>query len=116
VVRGLVDFQVSSDGPLLRTSASAALPDPERRAQVTADFGRMREKLTGIIVTGIVDGSIRGADAFLCGHYLLNSIDAAAELKWWVRGASPANAAALYARPLLLGLLCEGDSGATRPD
>jgi AcrR family transcriptional regulator len=106
MVRGLVQFQLSAAGPLLRSTASSALPDPERRAQVTEAYGRLRDKVSGLVVSGIVDGTIRGTDAFLSGYCLLNGIDAAAELARWVRGVSEVNVAALYARPMLLGLLC----------
>lgn len=107
LVRALVRFQLSSAGPLLRSTASSALPHPGQRAEVAETFARLRERITGMIVAGMVDGSIRETDAFLASHYLVTSIDAAAELGRWVRGASEANVAILYACPMLMGLFCE---------
>lgn len=106
-VRGLVRYQVSPAGPLLRSTASAALPDPKRRARVTHAFAPVHDQLSGLVATGVADGSIRQTDALLCARYVLDSIDAAAELRRWVRAASEANVAALYVYPMLNGLVGE---------
>lgn len=106
IVRGLVRFQLSEDGPLLRSTANSALPDPAHRARVSAEFGRVTERIAGVVVSGLMDGSIRPVDATLAAHTVLTGIMAAAELKRWVRTAEEDNSADLYARPILQGLLC----------
>lgn len=111
LARGLVRLQVSPEGPLLRFTAHSALPDPIQRAHVTEDAARLRDKATGLIVTGLVDGSLRQVDPFIAAHYLLNSIDAAAELKRWAPGASEDNVSSLYVRPMLMGILCDEAAG-----
>jgi AcrR family transcriptional regulator len=105
IVRGLIRFQLSEDGPLLRSAANSALPDPLRGARVNAEFGRVRERIAGVVVRGLVDGSVRPLDPFLAAHLLLSGITAAAELRRWVKSADEANAADLFARPMMTGLL-----------
>lgn len=109
IVRGLVRFQLSQDGPLLRSTANSALPDPAHRAHVTEELGRVIERISGVVVSGLIDGSIRPVDATLAAHAVLCGINATAELKRWVRTADEDNASDLYARPILQGLLCPID-------
>ncbi len=105
IARGLVRFQLSPDGPLLRSTANAALPDPEHRAHVSAEFRRVTERIGGVVVSGLIDGSIRPVDPALAAHVILSGIMAASELRWWVKSVTVHDAADLYARPLLMGLL-----------
>jgi AcrR family transcriptional regulator len=117
IVRGLVRFQLSHEGPLLRSTANTALPDPARRAHVSEEFGRVRERLAGIVVTGLIDRSLRPVDPALCADVLLVGIFAAAELKLFVHSADASNVSDLFARPILMGLLSEpqAQSPAPRP-
>lgn len=105
IARGLVLYQLSDDGPLLRWSANSALPDAEHRTQVAEDFGRMMERVSGIVVSGMIDGSVRPVDPRLAAFALLSGVMAAAELRRWVRSADAGNACELYARPIMMGLL-----------
>lgn len=104
--RGLVRFQLSDDGPLLRSTANSALPDPQHRARVSAELRRITERIGGVVVSGLIDGSVRPIDPALAATSLLNGIAAAAELRRWVKTATETNAANLYTRPMLMGLLC----------
>jgi AcrR family transcriptional regulator len=103
--RGLVRFQMSENGPLLRSAANSALPDPSQGQRVTAELGRVRERIAGVVVSGLVDGSVRPLDPSLAAHILLTGITSASELRRWVKGISEDNAADLFARPLMMGLL-----------
>lgn len=103
--RGLVRFQLSAAGPLLRLTAISALPDPAHRARILEATGRLTERMANLIVEGVMQGSVRPLDASLAAQIALSGINAAAELQRWSPKASADNAAALYARPLLLGLL-----------
>ena len=106
VARGLVRFQLSDDGPLLRSTANSALPDIKHRERVNAELGRVIERVAGVVVSGLMDGSVRRVDPKLAAVTVLTGIMAAAELCRWVDSADELNAADLFARPLLMGLLC----------
>lgn len=103
--RGLVRFQLSPAGPLLRLTALSALPDPAHRARILEASGRLAERVANLVVDGSMQGSVRPLDASLAAQNLLAGINAAAELTRWSPHADADNAAALYAKPLLLGVL-----------
>lgn len=105
VTRGLVRLQLSDGGPLLRLTAISALPDPVQRARIRETTGRLTERLASQIVEGVMQGTVRPLDASLAAQIALCGINAAAELQRWSADASADNVAALYAKPLLLGLL-----------
>ena len=69
---------------------------------------RLTERFASVLVDGLVDGSVRAQDLSVAAYVLASAINAAAELRRWVPGISADNAARWYARPALLGLLCEG--------
>lgn len=102
----LVRFQLSPRGPLLRSSATSALPDAQHRAQVHRTMQRLTERIAGVLVDGLVDGSVRPQDPAIAAQWLAATINAAAELQRWVPGAAAANVTRLYTRPGLMGLLC----------
>jgi len=102
----LVRFQLGPLGPLLRSSATSALPDEPQRAVVRRQLQQLTGLIAGLLVDGLEDGSLRPHDPAIAAQLLASAINAAAELQRWVPGISPANATALYTRPALLGLLC----------
>jgi AcrR family transcriptional regulator len=104
----LVRFQLSTDGPLLRATATSALPDTTQRAHVQATLRRLTERMTGVLVDGMVDGSVRPLDPALAAQTTVAAINAAAELHRWVPGVTPAVAADLYVRAVFEGVLCPG--------
>lgn len=106
--RGLVLFQRSPAGPLLRMTAISALPDPVHRARILDENNRLTERMTSLVVEGVMQGSVRPLDASLAAQIALNGINASAELQRWSPQSCAANVAALYARPLLGGLLQPG--------
>jgi len=105
-VATIVQFQNSDRGPLLRTLALNALPEPlkasliERSLRITDRFGAM-------ISDGVADGSIRAIDPAVGAHMLKIALNASAEFGSWVRGADRSEAVALMAKPTMLGLLCD---------
>jgi len=103
----LARFQLSSRGPLLRNAAYSALPDQQHRNEVYRTMQRVIERITGLLVDGLVDGSVRPQDPAIAAHILDNAINAAAELRRWVAGVTEENVTRLYTRPALLGLLCD---------
>ncbi len=102
----LVRFQLGPLGPLLRSTATSALPDDAQRALVRRQLQQLTEHIAGLLVDGLEDGSLRPHDPAIAAQLLASAINAAAELQRWVPGVQADNAVALYARPALLGLLC----------
>src|SRR5262249_15129317 len=60
VLADLVRFQMSDEGPLLRTTALSALPI-ELRLGILDDIRRLSDRFANFVVDGIIDGSIRPA-------------------------------------------------------
>lgn len=104
--RVLVRYQLSEDGPLLRSSATSALPDQAHRERVRRTMARLSERMTCVVVDGMMDGSIRPLDPSIAAMVAIGVINAAAELQRWAPGASATNASELYVRPIFSGLLC----------
>jgi AcrR family transcriptional regulator len=99
----LVRYQISPEGPLLRYSALAALPE-EMRPDLMADFTRQAERAAGMFADAIADGSVRPVDPVIAGEFLTGMINAAAELRHWSPDVSESLAADLFVRPALFGL------------
>jgi AcrR family transcriptional regulator len=112
--RALVRYQLSASGPLLRATATSALPDSEHRERVRVTINRLAERMANVVVDGMMDGSIRALDSAIAAQIVIAAINAAAELQRWVPGANEANVAALYARPAIEGVLCAGADDAAR--
>ena len=104
--RALVRYQVSPDGPLLRTTATSALPDQAHRERVRRTLQRLTERMANVVVDGMMDGSIRPLDPAIAAQVAIATINAGAELHRWVPGATAANVADLYVRPAFEGVLC----------
>lgn len=106
--RALTSFQLSERGPLLRSSATSALPDEAQREQVRRTMHRLAERMACVIVDGLMDGSIRPLDPAIAAQSAIALINATGELRRWVPGVDADSVADLYVRPLFLGLLCPG--------
>jgi AcrR family transcriptional regulator len=106
--RALVRYQLSERGPLLRSTAVSALPDDAHRDRVRRTLLRLTERMTSVVVDGMVDGSIRPLDPHIAAQASIAAINAAAELHRWVPSASIDNAADLFVRPALQGVMCPG--------
>jgi AcrR family transcriptional regulator len=91
----LVEYQLSSRGPLLRSSALAALPGPSRREMVTR-MNRLSDRFASMIADGMVDGSIRPVDPQLGGQLVNPMINGAAELQRWCPQANVDNVTRIY--------------------
>ncbi|MFZ5669389.1 MAG: TetR/AcrR family transcriptional regulator [Pseudomonadota bacterium] len=99
----LVEYQLSDHGPLLRSSAIGALP-AELRHETVERYNRVSDRFAGMISDGIAEGSIRAVDPLVAAHMLSSMLNAAASLGVWAPGLRRDEAAALFARPLLLGV------------
>jgi AcrR family transcriptional regulator len=99
----LLDFQFSERGPLLRTSALAALPRQVRTLMVERSNGIAR-RFAGMISDGIAEGSIRAVDPMIAAQALMASQNAAFDLRKWAATMEPATAIRLYASTVCYGL------------
>lgn len=101
---GLCAYQLSEHGPLLRASSMGALP-AELRHDMADGYARGWQRFASIISDGIADGSIRPIDPSIAAHMINSMLNAAASLPIWVAGLERDEAADLFARPLLTGVL-----------
>lgn len=101
---GLTSYQLSEHGPLLRASSLGALPEP-LRGDMADGYMRGWQRFASIISDGIADGSIRPIDPSIAAHMINSMLNAAASLPAWVPGLERDEAADLFARPLLTGVL-----------
>lgn len=99
----LAEYQLSEHGPLLRTSALAALPETIRKEMVKQS-DRVSDRFAAMISDGIAEGSVRPVDPFLAAQMLNANLNAGAELGFWVPDVSQKAAPAVFARPLLMGI------------
>ncbi|HEY4124456.1 MAG TPA: hypothetical protein VGM36_07565, partial [Rhizomicrobium sp.] len=99
----LAEYQLSERGPLLRTSALSALPELIRNNMVECS-NRVSGRFAGMISDGIAERSIRAVDPFIAAQMLNATLNASSSVGTMLPGVSPAEAADLYARPILMGL------------
>lgn len=99
----LAEFQLSEHGPMLRSSALSAVPDPIR-GQMLEQSGRISDRFASMISDGIAEGSLRPVDPFIAAQMLTATLNAASELSFWVPGVKQKAAPAVFARPMLMGL------------
>jgi AcrR family transcriptional regulator len=102
VAATLANYQLSNRGPLLRTSALSALPASIRHEMVEAS-NRVSDRFSSIISDGIAAGSVRAVDTFIASQMLTATLNASAEMNWWIPGVASEEAVRLYAQPMLMG-------------
>jgi len=103
VAATLVAYQLSPHGPLLRTSALTALPEP-MRPQMLEGSNRVSDRFAAIIADGIASGSVRAVDPIIAAQMLTATLNVSATVNRWFPGMSRDEAIALHARPALLGI------------
>jgi len=99
----LAEFQLSDHGPLLRTNALTALPEQMRKVMIE-HANRVSDRFASMISDGIAEGSIRPVDPFIASQMLNATLNACAELGYLVPDVRPTAAAAVFVRPLLMGV------------
>jgi AcrR family transcriptional regulator len=99
----LVQFQLSDRGPLLRSSALAALPEHMRIAMVER-ANRVSERFAAMISDGVAEGSIRPVDPYIAAQMLNATLNAASDLPFTIPDVAAFDAPALYAKPMLMGV------------
>jgi AcrR family transcriptional regulator len=99
----LVERQLSDEGPLLRTSAFSALPEPIR-ARLLDEQNRLSERFAAMISDGIAVGALRPVDPAIAAQMLNATLNAASDLRGSAAQVTPAEVAELYAKPMLMGV------------
>jgi AcrR family transcriptional regulator len=99
----LVEHQLSDEGPLLRTSAFSALPEPIRARMIDSQ-NRLSERFAAMISDGIAQGALRAVDPSIAAQMLNATLNAASDLRASAAQVGRDEVAALYAKPMLLGL------------
>ncbi|MDP1874444.1 TetR/AcrR family transcriptional regulator [Phenylobacterium sp.] len=99
----LAEYQLSDYGPLLRSSALSALPEAIREEMVQHS-NRISDRFASMISDGIAEGSLRPVDPFIAAQMLNATLNAGAELAFWVPGVRQKAAPAVFVRPLLMGI------------
>ena len=102
----LFAYQTSERGPLLRTSALVALPLSMRQEMIEA-YGQISNRFAGVMADGITAGSIRAVDPMIGAQMFSATLNASAEYRWWVPGATGEQTHELYAKPMLMGLFAK---------
>jgi AcrR family transcriptional regulator len=100
----ITELQLSDRGPLLRSTAIAAIPE-ELRA---ATMDRSNQTMLGyaaLFEAGAADGSLRRVNPELGATMLAAALNAASDLGVWIPGLKAKAAPALFIRPLLMGIL-----------
>jgi AcrR family transcriptional regulator len=99
----LTAFQFSPAGPLLRTSALAALPEELRKAMLLQS-DQLSAGFQAPIAAGVAESSLRPVDPFIAAQMLNATLNAAADLPFLLRNPPADVAVDLYARPIFTGL------------
>ena len=100
----LVRQQMLDDGTLLRTAALTAV-GPDLRQQMADQMSRLTLRFGNMLNDGLIDGSARPCNLRIASEMTTAMVNSSEELGRWVRAANVENAADLYVRPLLTGLL-----------
>lgn len=113
MVANLSDFQISAAGPLMRTSALQALPEPVRQT-VLGRADRVARRFAGLIADGVAEGSLRAVDPNIAAQMLTAGVNAVADRRLAREDPDMERAPKQYAAPILYGVLCERITRAER--
>jgi AcrR family transcriptional regulator len=102
----LVEYQMTGEAPLLRTSALTSAPEG-LQPKLVGKFDRISDRFASLISDGVADGSIRPVDTNIAAQMVTAMINAAAELHHWTPDVTPRQAVEIFVRPFFEGLLTE---------
>ncbi|MEP3073312.1 TetR/AcrR family transcriptional regulator [Maricaulis sp.] len=102
----LLDIQLYSEFPLVRTTALQALPN-ELRNDVIAQSNRMARRFAGMMIDGITEGSVKPIDPLIASQAVMGSLNSAYDLRNWIQRVPPAQAFAYYASTIAYGLFSD---------
>lgn len=81
-IASVLALQLSSDYPLLRSTALQAMPAP-LRAQALELGNREALWLAGVLLEGMQEGSVRLIDPAVAGHIIMSTINSAFDSRSW---------------------------------
>lgn len=99
----LLDIQLYSEFPLVRTTALQALPT-ELRNDVIDRSNRMARRFAGMMIDGITEGSVRPVDPLIASQAMMGALNSAYDLRNWIQRVPPNQAFTYYASTLAYGL------------
>ena len=102
----LLNVQMFSEFPLLRTTALQALPN-ELRDDVLDRSNRMARRFAGMMIDGITEGSVKAIDPLVASQMLMGTLNSAYDLRDWIQGVSPQTAFAYYGSTIAYGLFAD---------
>lgn len=105
-VATLLDVQLFSEFPLLRTTALQALPN-ELRNDVIDRSNRMARRFAGMMIDGISEDSIKRIDPLIASQVMMGALNAAYDLRDWIRPVERDRAIAYYGSTLAYGLFAK---------
>jgi hypothetical protein len=91
----------------LRSVALQALPN-ELRDEVIKQSNRLARRFAGMVIDGIIEGSIRPVDPLVASQTIMAMVNAAYELAPWAAKQPRAQAVTSYAATLFDGLFGRG--------
>lgn len=106
-IAALLDFQFSTRGPLIRTTALHALP-ARMRSRALGRSNQIARRFAGTLIDGIAEASIRATDPLIASQVIMAAVNAAYELRPWADSIGGERAVDLYLSTLTRGLFAEG--------
>lgn len=101
----LIEVQFFTDDPLLRTAALSALPS-HLRDDVIERSNRMARRFAGMLIDGIIEGSVRPVDPLIAAQVIMASLNTAYELRRWAKELEDEDQAIeLYASIITSGII-----------
>lgn len=96
-------LQFDGTHPLLRTTALAAMPATVR-AEAIRRFDRLALLLSGLIIDGMREGSVKIVDPAIAANLIISSTNSAYDLKSWASRQDTSAAIRTYAGILMYGI------------
>ena len=96
-------IQFEGRHPLLRTTALQAMPPAVRQVAIER-YDRHALALSGMLVDGMVDGSVRTLDPVIAGNIIISTLNSAYDMRGWAKRQRREDAIRTYANILLRGL------------
>ncbi|WP_417471142.1 TetR/AcrR family transcriptional regulator [Maricaulis sp.] len=99
----LLDVQLCSEFPLLRTTALQVLPS-EWRTDMLERSTRLARRFAGMMIDGISEGTVRTIDPLIASQIVMGALNSAYDLRGWVAPLPPGTAIDLYGSTVAHGL------------
>jgi len=102
-IMSVLALQFDGLHPLLRTTALHAMPIGIRQ-QAIDRFDRLARWISGVLVDGMSDGSVRIVDPMIAANIIISTINSAYDLRGWARRQTREDAIQTYTGVLMHGL------------